>query len=467
MTIEGARPDSYEWLADGLRYVDRWLGHQMRLTAQPGCSIAVEHAETSVYERAFGTATLVQARELTPRHRFRVASHSKAFTAAGIMLLREQARLRLDDAVTQHVTGLPDSLADVTIGQLLSHSSGLTANGDDQSYWNDLTPWPDEAALRRQLEQPLKLDPGEQHKYSNIGYGLVGLVLEAITAEPYGEWITREVISRAGLQNTTPDFSDSAGTPFAHGHASKLPLGRFVIPGTNVTRALAPATGFVSTARDLARFFGQLDPAATTSFLSKSSRLEMTRRHWKSVPSSTETYYGLGIASGSIEGHDYFGHRGSFQGYQSRTCVIPDMRLTISVITNAIDGTAGEWLDAVAHILHHFSNAEATDPALRDWQGRWWNQWMAVDLVPLGKKVIFTSSDSQTPFAEPEEIEVLTPTHGRVARSEGHSLFGEAADRLVAADGTTRAIRVGGDEYLNEAEFFDQMRSIYDLSVPE
>ena len=62
---------------------------------------------------------------------------------------------------------------------------------------------------------------------------------------------------------------------------------------------------------------------------------------------------------------------------------------------------------------------------------------------------------------------MLTPTHGSVRRSEGHSLFGEAADRVLGPDGTTRAIRVGGDEYLNEREFVDPMRSVYNLSAPE
>src|SRR5262249_45798028 len=94
------------WLKPALDYIPQWLEYQIPVTERPGGVFAVPHKARIVLERAFGFADLVSREPLTPRHRFRVASHSKSFTAAGIMKLREEGRLGLDDAVGQHVSGL-------------------------------------------------------------------------------------------------------------------------------------------------------------------------------------------------------------------------------------------------------------------------------------------------------------------------------------------------------------------------
>ena len=87
------------WLKGALDYIPSWLDYQMQSTRQPGCLLAIVHRGKVVLERGFGVANLATGEPLTPRHRFRIASHSKSFTAAGILKLREQKRLRLDDPV--------------------------------------------------------------------------------------------------------------------------------------------------------------------------------------------------------------------------------------------------------------------------------------------------------------------------------------------------------------------------------
>ena len=451
MTTEPRRPS--DWLPAAMRYAERWLEHQMRLSRQPGCSVAVVARGEVVLERAFGVADLTTEAPLTVRHRFRVASHSKTFTAVAVMLLRERGLLRLDDPVGQHVADLAPDVAAATVGQLLSHAAGLSGNGTDQSHWNDLSPWPDAARLRRDLRASLAIAPGEHHRYSNLGYGLLGLLVGSVTGEAYGDWVRREVLQAAGLDETAPDFPAGNAEPFAAGHAARLPMGRFVIPGTNTTDALAAATGFVSTPRDLARFFGQLDPAAPHGILSVASRREMIRRHWRAEHSANEVHYGLGIVSGSSEGHDHFGHSGSFQGYQSRTCVVPDLGLSISVVINAIDGPANAWVDALMHILARFAQSPPPTERTRDWAGRWWNLWGVLDLVPVGDAVLVTSPDDMTPFTDADEIEILSPTTGRVRRSAGYRNFGEPVERTLPRDGSAAVLRVAGDEFLPEEAF--------------
>src|SRR5690349_13546522 len=118
-----------KWLKPALDYLPQWIEFQMRQHEQPGCVLAVAHKGRIVLEEAFGHADLIQGTALTPRHRFRVASHSKSFTAAGIMKLREKNKLRLDDRIGHYVKDLHPRLAQVTIAQVLSHSAGIVRDG--------------------------------------------------------------------------------------------------------------------------------------------------------------------------------------------------------------------------------------------------------------------------------------------------------------------------------------------------
>ena len=105
------------------------------------------------------------------------------------------------------------------------------------------------------------IEPNTRFKYSNHGFGLLGLLVEAVTGESYRDWTEREIVAAAGLEETEPDMPIGKGTAFARGHTGKLIVGRrLIIPGDNPTNAIAPAGGFVSTAGDTARYFAQLCP---------------------------------------------------------------------------------------------------------------------------------------------------------------------------------------------------------------
>lgn len=394
-----------KWLQAALGYVPLWLGHQIRIAQHPGAVLAVAYKGKPVFERAFGLADLAAGIKLTPRHRFRVASHSKSFTAAGILKLREQGRLSLDDPAGRHVKGLHPTVAKATVAQLLSHSAGIIRDGTDSDQWTDRRPFLDEAELRAALAAPLIIDANTRFKYSNHGFGLAGLVIETVTGEPYGGWIEREIVRASGLAETEPDIETLDGAKMASGHSARLPLDRrVVIPGRNSTGALAAATGFVATARDLARFFSSLDPAARGSVLDAASRREMVRPQWRSPHSSIDLRYGLGLMIGRSAGWEWFGHGGAFQGFISRTAMLPEIGVAVSLVTNAIDGPAAIWVGGVTEILRRFLREGAPARRLADWSGRWWSVWRALDLVPMGDKVLIAHPELANPFEEAAEI---------------------------------------------------------------
>ena len=451
------------WLAAALDYIPQWIEYQMRLSELPGAIVAVARRREIVLERAFGHADLGRAVPLTPGHRLRVASHSKSFTAAGIMKLRERGKLRLDDPAGKYVSGLHPRVAQATLAQLLSHSAGIIRDGTDSGQWNDRRPFASEAELRAALADKPVLEANTRFKYSNHGYGLAGLVIEAIVHEPYRQWIKREIVDAAGLEETLPDVPVPRGVPFARGHSGKLPLGRrVVIPGENSTQALASATGFVSTAADLARYFNALAPDARHSPISPASRREMIRRQWREPHSSFERYYGLGIISGKLGDWDWFGHSGGFQGYITRTATLPAAGLTVSVLTNAADGLAHPWVDGTIQILQRFAKEGPPARGVAGWTGRWWSLWGTVDLLPMGRKVLAASPALLNPLMDAAELAIAGRDRGRIALAGGFASHGEPVRRMRDARGRVRELWLAGGKLLPEGQVARELTQRYE-----
>ena len=450
------------WAQSAIDYIRDWIEFQLRASQRPGCIVAIAHRGKVVTEYAFGHANLATGEKLTPRHRFRIASHSKSFTAAGIMKLRENRKLRLDDPVGQYVTGLHPNVAETTLTQLLSHSAGITRDGADSGQFTDSRPYLSQGELMAELKLAPVIASNTRFKYSNHGFGLLGLVIETVTGEPYPVWIEREIVKETGLRETGPNTPIAKGTAFARGHTPRLPLGRrLVIPGDNPANAIAPAAGFVSTAADVARFFAQLAPNAKRSVLSVASRREMVRRQWRNPHASLEGHYGLGIMSGTMAGWDWFGHTGGFQGYVSRTCVIPACDLTFTILTNSSDGWAGFWVDGAMHILRAFEKRGAPKPRVRDWTGRWWSTWGALDLVPSGNRVLVGDPNASNPFLDATEVEVTGRDHGRIALAAGYGSHGQTVRRTRNRAGAVTEIWLGGARLKREKDMIAEMERLY------
>jgi len=392
------------WLAPALDYIPRWMDFQMRMSQQPGCVIAIADRP-----------------------------------GAGLRPCRSRQ-------------GHPP----------LSHSAGIVRDGKEAGQFLDRRPFLNAEELMADLQAAPAIEPNTRFKYSNHGFALIGLVIEAVTGEPFTTWMKREIIDAAGLEETHPDMPIPRAAPMASGHSGRLLLGRrVVIPGDYTTNAIAPAGGVVSTARDLALFFSQLSPKASSSVLSVASRREMVRRQWRNQHSSLERYYGLGTISGSLGGWEWFGHSGGLQGYITRTCVIPEHDLTVAVLTNAIDGWAPIWVDGAMHILRAFSQQGAPSRRVRDWTGRWWSVWGAVDLVPVGNKVLVVAPGFINPIGDAGELEITARDQGRIAVADGYSSYGEPVRRVRDRAGKVTEVWLAASKMLPEAKIAKEMQARY------
>lgn len=428
-------------------YFQSWLGFRQTFLRVPGVQAALWYDDGVVMSSAYGLADAEAGTALTSSHLFRIASHSKMFTATAVMGLVEDGRLRLDDALASRLGWLAGTpVGDRTVGELLAHGGGVIRDGQDGDFWQLDRAFPDEAALRAVVADGAEILPAnQQFKYSNIGFGLLGLVVEAVTGTSYAEFLQKAVVDRLGLTHTGPEFDPARSGEYAAGY-SALSYADRRLPVDHVdTGALASATGFFSTADDLCRFTSA-HFLGDDRLLSDRSKRILQRTEWKVEGADSD--YALGFAVREVGGRRLVGHGGGYPGHATCTLFDPRARLAVSVLTNAIDGPSLSLAKAAVRLTDlaaaHPDPPDGIDAASLDRLcGRYANLWGVTDIARLGGRLYAIGPTADDPAEEPTELELTGPTTVRISHDSGYGSAGETLQFDVADDGTVRGIRGG------------------------
>jgi len=433
-------------------YLESWLEHQRRRLRVPGVQAAVRVGDRVVLDTALGVADVTTGEPLTPGHLFRIASHSKTFTATAVLQLVESGRMRLDDPIARWVPALTGTgLAEVTVRELLGHQGGVVRDGRDNDHWQLLHPFPDAAVLTGiAVEEGAVFERNEHFKYSNIGYSLLGLAIEAVTGTGYDAWVREAVIDRLGLADTAPEWVPARAADHAAGHTGLLDGedARLTIPHVD-TRAMAAATGFTSTARDLTTFGAAHFPGDDTLLSDASKRLMRRRESEIRVHGGEPRHYGLGMDLRTVGERQLAGHSGGYPGHITRTWIDPEARLVVSVLTNAIDGPADALARGLIGLLDLALAAPETadrpaEAELARYAGRFANLWGVTDVALLGGRLVLLHPGSPEPADDHLELTVEGPDTLRQESVAGFGAPGETVDYTWTADGVPAAVRLGG-----------------------
>ncbi|HEU4946484.1 MAG TPA: serine hydrolase domain-containing protein [Kribbella sp.] len=437
-------PVAPETLSEVLAYYDTLLGFWQRYHRVPGVQAAVYAGEGIAFSAAYGVADAEQNVELTEQHLFRIASHSKTFTATAILQLVEDGRLRLDDRASAHVSELAGAaVGELTVRDLLSHAGGVTRDSLDAEFWQLRRAFPDREQLLRILREPdsAVLRDNDRFKYSNIGYGLLGLIIEAVAGASYNDHVRTRIVDKLGLSDLGPELDPARAAEYATGY-SALSYATERVPIDHVdTRALASATGFYATARDLVRYFSAHLPG-DERLLSDASKRLMQHPGWQAGGQDEGQRYGLGFQVVKVGKRDVFGHGGGYPGHITRSLVDADRRIAVSVLTNAIDGPAAQFAQAVLKLV---DLAESKDRAgqenLARFTGRFANVWGVRDIVLLGGRLYGLDPTLPDPAAEPQSVEVVGESALRVTEDSGYGAYGEPYRYTFGADGEVESVR--------------------------
>jgi len=248
----------------------------------PGLSVAMARNGQVVFEQGFGWADRASGEQVTPQHRFRIASVSKPITSVALFTLIEEGRLKLHDFVfgSRGVLGTEfgkppyhPHIEDIRIVDLMTHTcGGWTNDGHDPMFQH---PQMNHADLIRWTlaNQPLVNAPGEKYAYSNFGYCLLGRVIEKLTKQPYTQYVHTAVLDRCGItsmQVAGNTLAERAAHEVVYYQAGDSPYGMNV-------RRMDSHGGWLATAADLVRFALHVDgKSAARSILKPESLREMT-----------------------------------------------------------------------------------------------------------------------------------------------------------------------------------------------
>ncbi|MDY3562521.1 beta-lactamase family protein [Gemmata sp. JC673] len=297
-----------------------------------GAAVAVARGGKLVYARGFGFADAEQKTPVAPDARFRIASVSKPITAVAVLMLAEQGKLKLDDAVLKYIklkpapasgVELDERWQKVTVRQCLRHTGGWDRDREGgfdpisvpgrirRALQLDGPPTPDDI-VRYMMGQPLDFDPGARFAYSNLGYLVLGRVLEAVTGQRYEPWVKKHVFGPLGatapaLARGLPENRSKAEVSYHDAKGRKAAclypprVGRQVpLPdGAMNVEAFEAHGGWVASAVDLVRFAAAFDGGRASPLLSDASVRDMWARPdgaagFGSDKKPREVYYGCG-----------------------------------------------------------------------------------------------------------------------------------------------------------------------------
>ena len=303
----------------------------------PGISVAVGSAGTMVWSEGFGFADLDRKTPVTPDTRFRAADASDAFTSAGVGLLLQEHRLKLDDVIQMYVPQFPEKPWPVTLRGLMSHTSGVRDDaGDEEPIHEHCEHTLD--ALRRFADRPLLFEPGTKYRRSSYGWILVSAAVEAAAAEPFFSFMRKRVFDPAGMASTRPDAWQEAVSDratFYYPRFAGEPRYGPELARDGDYSCFAGGGAFLSTPSDMVRFGmavngGRLLQPGTVETLQAPQHL-----------ASGETIdYGLGwkletvplnVEPARMAGHNT---RRDFLGGTASLMTFPDRGLAVAVMTN-------------------------------------------------------------------------------------------------------------------------------------
>jgi CubicO group peptidase (beta-lactamase class C family) len=317
--------------------VDDYVRAQMTSQSIPGLALGIARNGRLVKAEGYGIADLDHDVPVTVDTVFEVASITKQFTASLIMLLVEQGRLRLDDKVNAYLTDPPDAWRDVTIYHLLTHTAGLAPLGDDfkSMVWTSSVKT---AALYAAAKgDPMGSAPGEKWQYSDVGYFLLGMVIEKVTGQRYKDALSQRILTPLGMTSSRMLDHLHPLKHLARGYTLYTNPATSVQEIVNIRRVsdveLASHFGLFSTVPDLARW----DAALYRDQPLKPASLQQMWTPGK-LNDGARTGYGFGWELSLRRGHKIVGHSGITGTYILR---VPDLGLTVIVLTNLGRWTSG------------------------------------------------------------------------------------------------------------------------------
>jgi CubicO group peptidase (beta-lactamase class C family) len=296
-----------------------------------------------IYDKAFGYADFETERKLTTKTPFRIGSISKTFTAISILILNERGKLQLSDTIGKFINYFPDRYNQVTIEELLSHTSGIPDYMDNYPQKTDSLTSSDAIDSLKNKDE-LYFQPGSNFRYSNSGYLILGLIVESITKQSLQDFIHENILQPLEMNDTyfiQPENFMRQDRAFGYDSLSKIWEIPLFVKGDG---------GMVSTTDDLYKWYSGL----INNKIITDTVFDNAIKHHK-LKNGELINYGLGFEVNSTkQGFDLVGHRGGLGGTGVYFIFESKIDNLIIVMTNNACQKTGEIVERISMIINDF-----------------------------------------------------------------------------------------------------------------
>ncbi|MEL7160291.1 MAG: serine hydrolase domain-containing protein, partial [Bacteroidota bacterium] len=295
----------------------------------PGAAAIVIKDDKILYHGAVGMASVELGVEMRSDNVFRIGSITKQFTSAAILKLAEEGKLSLEDEITKFLPEYPTQGKTITVHHLLNHTSGIKSytglqKWDGEARKRDFTP---QEMVDYFKDEPMDFAPGEEFRYNNSGYFLLGYIVEIASGKTYEEYVEETFFAPLGMEQSR------YGNPLeiVPGRVEGYAPGEGGFSNAEYLSMTQPygAGSLLSTVEDLSTWYHALVAGKVISEESLEKALTPTKLN----NGETEAY-GYGWSLGDLKGSRRFGHNGGINGFVSTSLFLPDEKVFVAVLSN-------------------------------------------------------------------------------------------------------------------------------------
>ncbi|UCG88023.1 MAG: beta-lactamase family protein [Gemmatimonadota bacterium] len=318
----------------------------------PSYAVGIRLGEDFVFTRGYGLADLEHQVSATHQSVYRIASLTKQFTATAVLQLVERGLIGLEDDVREYLPDLSTRGHHVTIHHLLTHTSGVPSytglSAFEERVRLDLS---HDALVDLIEEEPFDFLPGEALRYSNSGYYLLGMIIEAVSGQSYAEYLEEHIFRPLGMERSAYCSVEAIVPNRAKGY-SREDQEWSNAEAISMVNPFA-AGGVCSTVGDLLKWQNALSQHL---ILNEDSSRKMTQR--ATLNDGSETPYGYGIVITEFDGYQKYAFRGGITGFGSALTFTPELGLTIAVLTNSDQADPVELEVTLARMIAEWTTGE-------------------------------------------------------------------------------------------------------------
>lgn len=309
-------------------------------------AVLVAKGSEILFEHGYGMANAEHQVPNRPETKFRLGSITKQFTAAAILILQDERKLNVRDAINQYVPTAQPAWEPITIHHLLTHTSGIPSYTSDFVYGLSMhKPETVSSMIARFKDKPLEFQPGERFNYSNSGYFLLGAIIEKVSGKRYEDFMREAVFEPLGMKHTGYDRHATILANRASGYERR---GDQHVNASYLDMSQPYAAGALySTVGDLLIWDRALKEG---KLLSKESMAAMF--------TPEKNGYAYGWTVGERRGRKFVGHGGGINGFATEFLRFPDDDLCVVVLSNVVPSNPGKF----AHDLARLASGESVDP---------------------------------------------------------------------------------------------------------